>query len=333
MSMDEFKFIERLAEIANRGNYASSLEPFIGIGDDAAYVPISELGALFATDAMVDGVHFDGVHSDWFSIGWKAVIANQSDIAAMGGTPSFAVVTIGISPMVKADEALRGFKGIQTALEQFGGRCVGGDTVASPTTFLNVAMLGIPASREEQPAIMRRDSAKAGDQVAVTGSLGASAAGLEFIRSMKKHYSPNSLTKAHLTPVPRVEAGLKLAEIGVRCAIDVSDGLVADIEKIAIASGLSIIVKANEVPINSAVAKLYPERSLELALTGGEDYELVFVAPPELMAAALHSIAPLGKRIGEVTNPIHKGLPRVVILDEYGKEKHLKQKGWSHRIG
>ena len=125
---------------------------------------------LLTSDAMVDGVHFRSGQIDWSDLGWKAVVSNQSDIAAMGGTPEHALVTLGVTGDVSTAQIEAVYRGMAAATNEFGGEIVGGDTVRSPVFFLSVALAGSAGVRVTgEPALLRRDAARVGDLVAVTG--------------------------------------------------------------------------------------------------------------------------------------------------------------------
>ncbi|MHB8958211.1 MAG: thiamine-phosphate kinase, partial [Candidatus Limnocylindrales bacterium] len=220
-AMGEFELIRELAELFG------APPDGLGIGDDAAtWTPAGGTVAVATTDMLVEGIHF---RLDWTSpgdLGWKALAVNLSDLAAMGATPGRALISIGV------DAARRGLvlevaRGLQSLAEQTGTRVVGGDTVRSPGPLVvNVALIG----EADPERLLRRDAARAGDLVAVTGRLGASAAGLALLSADRGALGPGAalLLAAHHRPWPRLAAGGLLAAHGVRCAIDISDGLASE---------------------------------------------------------------------------------------------------------
>ena len=175
----EFDLIRRLNNLLTAESNADPKQgPFIGIGDDCAVVLRGGVAELLTADAMVDGVHFKSGQIDWFDLGWKAMVSNQSDIAAMGGTPEHALVTIGVTEGLSASDIEAVYRGMAAAMKEFGGAVVGGDTVRSGVLFISVTLVGSAGVGETgEPALLRRDRAKVGDIIAVTGPVGGSAGG------------------------------------------------------------------------------------------------------------------------------------------------------------
>jgi thiamine-monophosphate kinase len=245
---------------------ASRMAPFeaeIGIGDDAAvWRPTPGHLALETTDLLIEEVHFSLRWCNWYDVGWKAMAVNVSDIAAMGGRPRAAFVSVGLSPALGREDVLALYRGLTDCAEEYEVAILGGDTVAAPrAAVVNVALYG--ESLDESGAVLRRDAARAGDVVAVSGPLGASAAYL--LRQA------DEFRAAHLHPSPRVAVGQALLLAGVRCGMDISDGLLADLGKLCAASDVGATLIAVQVPVSEAVRRLLPEDALDLALTGGED--------------------------------------------------------------
>jgi thiamine-monophosphate kinase len=317
----ELELIERLAAIFG------SPPDGLGIGDDAAtWAARPGTVQVATTDMLVEGIHF---RLDWTSpgdLGWKALAANLSDLAAMGATPGRALVSVAVDP-ARRGLVLEVARGLQPLAEQTGTWVVGGDTVRSPGPLvINVALVG-----DADPArLLRRDAARPGDLVAVTGRLGASAAGLALLADGRRHFDPAAaaLLAAHHRPHPRLAAGRLLAAGGVRCAIDISDGLASEALRLAVASGVGIEIDAGRVPLEPAAVHLFGEpRSRELALTGGEDYELVFTVAPQLVDALASALASDGGMtiVGTVTDPVPAGTARFV---QDGRRLDLAEPGY-----
>lgn len=240
----------------------------VGIGDDAAVVSPPSGHLLLAADAIVEGVHFDLALVGLDDVGWKSVVVNVSDIAAMGGTPLHALVTVA-GPVSTDLDVL--YAGIAEAAEHYGCRVVGGDLVNSPLLVITVALTG---TLDGQPVL--RSGARAGDAIYVSGPLGASTAALRALRAgavadIDGDVAGGAVT-AYRRPRARAIEGVALGRSGaVTAMIDVSDGLVADLGHIADASGVGIAL--DDVPVAAGA-------TLEDALGGGEDFELAFTAPP-----------------------------------------------------
>ena len=255
-----------------------------GIGDDAAVWQGGPGTRVLTTDTMVEGVHFRTDLASWQEIGWKALAVNLSDVAAMGCRPRLSVVSLGLDPGLDVSVVTDLYEGLLDACEVYGGEIVGGDIVSSPALFVSVAMVG-DASTIEGP-VLDRGAASAGDVLAVTGTLGDSAGGLRLLLAGERDVAKGSLARRHLLPSPRIEEGLALRRLGVRSAMDVSDGLIADVGKMCVASGVGAVVDADRVPVSEELQRAFPDDWADLALTGGEDYELAFAAPGETMARA-----------------------------------------------
>lgn len=317
--------VERL-----RGRGASAR---LGIGDDAAAWEYPAATVVSTTDTMVDGTHFTSETMRWGALGWKAMASNLSDIAAMGCSPTFALVTLGLRGDIPVDGLKSMYGGMMDACERFGGAIAGGDVVRSDAFFVTVALEGI--APERNAPLMSRSAAQWGDLVAVTGRLGDSAGGLRILlapdaASGADESTRRYLIERHRRPTPRVAEGGALREIGVRCAMDVSDGLVADLAKLCAASGLAASIRAERVPASAHLKVAFPDDWLNMALGGGEDYELLICADERVMNAARERLGEGALTvIGEI-KPYRDGEPRVRVLDADGEPMAVESGGWEH---
>jgi thiamine-monophosphate kinase len=325
--LGEFGLIARLLPLLGD----AGPQPLLGAGDDGAAWEQPAAVLVATTDALVQGVHFDLALTSWEDLGWKALAVNLSDLAAMGATPAWALVSLALPAETEVESVEALYLGLARMGREGGCRVVGGDTVgARHEIVLGVTALGsLPAGEGE--TLLRRDRARPGDRIAVTGTLGASAAGLYALRHPESAAPETraALAAAHRRPLPQLVAGRLLRGAGVRCAMDVSDGLLADTAKLCAASGVGARLSADRLPVHPLVRAAYPERALELAATGGEDYQLLCAAPPETMARALESLAGAGvpaAEIGTVTH--HPG--EVRLLDGAGRDVPLAGAGWDH---
>ncbi len=279
MGLSERNIIDRIAEQQS----AVAPDLLMGIGDDCAVVKkTGELVQLWTTDTLVQGVHFDCRWHPPHLLGRKAAGANISDIGAMGGRPRFALLSLGLT--ADCDEQwLDGFMaGFLSALDEHDMVLVGGDTVyCGERIMVSVTVCGEMYDKK----VCYRSAAKAGDQVWVSGFLGDAACGLELCRK-GLHDQPEyaSLVAAHLDPQPQPVLGQALADSGcVRAMMDLSDGLATDLAHICKASGVGAKIDADLVPLSAALqkgAEMVGMSPLKLALSGGEDYQLVFTADP-----------------------------------------------------
>jgi thiamine-monophosphate kinase len=200
---------------------------------------------------------------------------------------------------------------------------VGGDISQAPLVAVTITILGSSPTKK----ILTRSSAQVGDIVTVTGNLGAAAAGMDILKS-KRRLDPEADTRlkdAFLHPTPRVAEGLLLVEQGVETAIDISDGLVADLGQICKASQVGARIKVERVPIEPTVKTAFSERALELALSGGEDYELLFTASTEVVDKVKKAASCPVTAIGEIIAGAG-----VSLVDKQGKPFALKKTGWEH---
>ena len=330
----ESGLIERLTRLVAQAGVADSppgagFPLLTGIGDDAAAWRTRDAIELSTTDTVVEGVHFTRDTTPWLDLGWKVMAANLSDIAAMGGTPLYALVTLGLpgNTPVPAIEEL--YQGMIEICKEYGVAIAGGDVVRSPVAFVSVTLNGIHHGRP-----MLRSAVRPDDLLAVTGFLGSSRGGLEL---MTRHPSSDTeeavdpeaaenLRQAHRRPRPRIDEGRFLVGSGILAAMDISDGLMDDLGKMMTASGLAAQVDSWRVPLHPLLTRAFPGRALHLALVGGEEYELLFAAPAPVMEQALARI-PDATVIGRVV----AGTPgQVRVHDQDGKELQALEPGWDH---
>ncbi|MEW6458044.1 MAG: thiamine-phosphate kinase [Bacillota bacterium] len=282
-----------------------------GPGDDAA---VLDLGGkellLFTVDTLVEEVHFSRAYGSMRDLGAKAMAVNLSDVAAMGGRPVYAVVSLAAPAETAVADIDDLYAGLAGTAARYGVTLVGGDTVRHPHGLvITVALLGL-AGRER---VLYRKGAVSGDLFYVTGSLGASAAGLFLFQNPHPACPPeveDRLKKAHLSPEPRVVAGGLLAASGVvSAAEDISDGLALTVAHICTAGGVGARLLADRVPLSPEVRRLgilTGKDPLEWALFGGEDYELLFTVRPGAAAGLEREMAAAGwpvTWIGEVLGP------------------------------
>jgi thiamine-monophosphate kinase len=326
----EFGLIARLAKMAQQAESRDEeawQQLITGIGDDAAAWCGNNEIQLATVDSLVQDIHFSLSYMSWRELGWKSIAVNLSDIAAMGGSPRYALISLGLPGNTEAEDVIALYRGMFDIAGKFGVAIVGGDTVSSPVVFISVTLIGSGGSSNKN--MLRRSAAKAGDKIAVTNSLGASAAGLEMLRKGLKFPPKMSkqLRQAHLTPNPRVNEGQLLVEKGVKCGMDISDGLIGDLAHICVESRVSAQVNVDLVPVSPSVQACFGEQALGMALTGGEDYELLFTAGPPVMNKVKKVIPCPITVIGEITAD---KIGKVKLVDSQGKAFNLKKTGWDH---
>jgi len=269
----------------------------LGIGDDAAVVAASGEWVV-TTDLLVESTHFDRAYSSPADVGHKALAVNLSDLAAMGAVPGPMFLTLGLPPATPVAE-LEGFaEGLGTLARATGAWLAGGDTVAASAGWVvGICLLGRPVA-----APIRRDGARPGDHLFVSGTLGGAAGGLRWLAEGGEAAEQAALVARHRRPEPRLELGAWLAREGLCSAmIDLSDGLAADGPRLAGRSGVGLAVDLDTVPIDPILEPLFGSReALGLALTGGEDFELLFTVPPPALPRLIGAPTPV-HCIGRVT--------------------------------
>lgn len=324
----EFGLIERIAEIVEHADE----RVIVTIGDDTAVVRPTELDyALLTTDLLVENVHFTLNSITPRQLGYKSIAVNLSDVAAMGGLPDYGVISLAVNPetdVVVIEDLYRGMADIS---RKYGLRIVGGDVTKSDTLIINVALVG----EVEEENLCRRSDAKANDLIMVTGDLGASAAGLRLVLNPElesKVKDAARLKKAHFLPEPRVKEGRILAKSGVNAMEDISDGLASEIKHICDASLVGARLYMSKVPVAKGVdkvAELTGERAIDIAISGGEDYELVFTSPSEFQNEIEQRLAAVGTKV-TVVGEIVDIADEITIVDWTGKERGLEVGGYTH---
>lgn len=308
-----------------------------GVGDDTAVLTMDpDKWLLFTTDMMVEGVHFSFDYCLPEEIGWKLLAVNVSDIAAMGGRPAHAVISLAIPEHIDDARMTALYRGLNEAAEEYRVSLVGGDTVSSGEQLvLNLALLGEVKAGQ----VVYRRGARPGDLVYVTGTLGASAAGLYLLQHPEASCSKAAADycrQAHAKPRPSVEAGVLLAESGATAMNDISDGLAAEIREICAAGEVGCRLSEAGIPIDyrvreaaqTAAAAPADNYALDWALYGGEDFCLVFTIPPEKQEEILRTAGENGLELYRV-GVIEKG-SAVTLEKPDGAIIPLPRGGYDH---
>jgi thiamine-monophosphate kinase len=305
----------------------------VGPGDDAAVVrPPRGARLLLTTDLIAEGVHFRRAWAGPADLGWKLAAVNISDIAAMGGRPLWALLSLSLPPALDRSFAVGVGRGLRAAARSFGFALVGGDTCASAAgIFLSLTLAGAAG-----PRLLTRDGAEPGDRLFVTGHLGASALGLDALERHGRAPLPAPLRRCarrHLHPEPRLAFGAALARTGLaRAALDVSDGISRDLGRLCAASRVGAEVQEDTLPLlpsTSRAARLLGRDPVAAALHGGEEYELLFTARPR----DERRVMALGRSLGLRVTAIGRLLPRGAGLSAIGADgqpRPLVPRGWEH---
>jgi thiamine-monophosphate kinase len=328
--LGEFGLIARLRQrLSVRGAEIAQ-----SIGDDcAALLTSGDKRLLVTTDMLLENVHFRLDFGTARQLGWKTLAVNVSDIAAMGGTPTAAVVGVGLTDALTVEFVDELYAGIEECAERFGVSIVGGDTVKSPTALmLTVTLLG----EVEPEHLILRSGAQPGDALLVTGSIGDASAGLELMLHPAVNVPTETRIKlitAHGVPQPRV-AEMRAAVVtgAVHAAIDLSDGLSGDLRHIAEESHVGAEIIADALPVSAechAAAAALNRRPLEFALSGGEDYEILMAVAAEKKDAVIQAIQQATGTpvtcIGHITDKVGE----LLLRDAQGRTTALG-KGYEH---
>ncbi len=293
-ALGEFGLIAKLAQKAFVGKNVVK-----GIGDDTAVLPLSSKKyLLFTTDMLAEGVHFTRKDGPAL-IGQKALACSLSDVAAMGGVPTSAVVSIGLPKNISVEFVEKIYLGINRLAKKYHTSIVGGDTISTSKLVINIALLG----EAEKKNLVLRSGAKAGDQILVTGPLGRSLS-----------------TKKHLSFMPRLsEAAYLVRHFKPSAMIDISDGLAADLSHVLEESHKGAVLDESSIPRNARA-------SLQNALSDGEDFELLFTLSPQVAKRFFKQRKTTAFWIGEIINKPQK----LFLCNPDGKIKHLAANGYKH---
>lgn len=297
-------------------------EVVVGPGDDAAVVKGSSRPLLLTTDALVEGVHF---RRGWLTareLGRRAFHVAASDVAAMGGRVRAVVLALAAPPTWEVAELRAVVRGMHEAATRAGAALAGGNLATARELSLTVSVLGDAPARP-----ILRSGARVDDDLWVTGALGGAAFGLRLLMSARTVLHGETARRWWRRPVARLEAGAALAAAGIPTAMmDVSDGLLVDAGRLARASGRRLVIAADRLPLAACLRGITVADARMLALSGGEDYELLFSAPPR--ARRRLARVPLGvtvTRIGTVA--AGRG---VAVVDADGRALRLRRGGHEH---
>ncbi len=332
--MNEFELIARMRErLSSRSDRV-----VVWSGDDAAAVRPGGAISVTSTDSFVESVHFRLVTTSLGDLGHKCLAASLSDLAAMGAGPGEAYIALGLPHHLGEREVLELADGAEALAASCGVTICGGDMTRADELFVVVTVVGYVDAEEQ---LARRDGARPGDLLGVTGALGGSGAGLLLLE--RKHRGGDlelgleagqRLLERHLRPRPLLGAGRALVAAGIHAMIDVTDGIASDAARICERSGVAAEVRLTGLPLEEGVAEVARDHGLdplELAATAGEDYELLFTAP----AGARDDIERAAEAANVAVSWIGRILPAsgdaggaVRLLDAEGRPRRLR--GWDH---
>jgi thiamine-monophosphate kinase len=307
----------------------------VSVGDDAAVVEPGRHHGVLTTDMLVENVHFELATISPHDLGYKAVVVNVSDVAAMGGSPRYGLASVGVPDAVEASWVMELYGGMREAADEYAMALVGGDTSGSDRVVISVTVYGEVGSGRA----VTRSGAQPGDRLVVTGALGGAAGGLRLARERPEDVKEvlgsewaRSLIQALERPVARVGEGQALAQAGATSMMDLSDGLSLDLSRLCGESGVGAVVRAADLPVDPGLQELAAVMDVDprdLTLHGGEDYELLATLPDEAVEDAVRTT---GERFGTALSDIGEiteGSLLVLDTPEEG-QRPLEPKGWDH---
>lgn len=315
--MNEFEIIRRYFESKNL-----PVSVKLGVGDDGAIIhndPAKNL--VVATDTLVSGVHFPADSSPC-DIGYRSVVVNVSDIAAMGGKPEW--MTLALSLRETNPEWLKGFsKGLFLASDEYSLNLIGGDLTKAEQNIITIQMIG----EVDTDAQLLRSNAQPGELLFVSGTLGDAAAGLEqFEKKVALNQYNQYLIERFFRPTARVDIGQAIMDYA-SSSIDISDGLIGDLKKIMSASDVGALINIEDIPLSKEMLKIYePKKSQTFALSGGDDYELLFTAPAENLSKIMDISKEKDQKIthiGNITENKNLECRKEGVIYEYQDEGYL----------
>jgi len=329
--LGEFGLIKNARDIFKSLNENIVVE----IGDDCAAIKLRKGFLLIATtDALVEGIHFNLDYTKPYQLGIKSININLSDIAAMGGIPLYVLLSIAVPQNFSVKFINEFLMGVKEGAQRYKVSVIGGNVSSSKNEFsINITILG----EVEKKYMLLRKGAKAGDKIFVTGYLGNSAAGMKILKSgqwsVVSGQWQKKLIERHLMPSPRLTEGRFLAVRGLATSmIDISDGLASDIRRICEESNVGANIFIKNIPISRELKSEIrnPKSEINLALYGGEDYELLFTVKPEnvrkLKSLWKNMKTPI-TMIGEITK---RGIN---LVNTDGKAIPLTKEGYNHFKG
>ena len=321
--LGEFALIKRIRRLTPSGRGV-----LLGIGDDAAWVESRYGSVLVTSDLLIQDIHFKLEWTSMFALGHKVLAVNLSDIAAMGGRPAYLILGLGIPADFTSTQISEFYRGVNSLAARTGVLLIGGDTNIARCLTISACVIGHPVSTP-----VRRSGAQSGDDIYVTGTIGDSSLGMELLqsgRALSSRGFAGYLIARHRQPTPRVLVGQTLARRRLATAmIDVSDGLLQDLGHICEASGVGAEIWLDHVPLSSAYRAMAGKDAAQRALSGGEDYELLFCARQRdgtrLLNLSKHARLPI-TRIGRCLGTRR----RIAVLDGSGKVVPISATGYDH---
>lgn len=329
--LGEFGFIQRIGKRFQIKKRSSDSSIILGMGDDAAVIkPSPGKLLLFSTDTLREEIHFRKDSSSFYDIGWKSVAVSISDIAAMGGTPRYLLLSLAIPDKTSVKDLDDLLKGVSDIIERYDVSLIGGN-VSGSEDGITIDTTVIGESSKQRTIV--RSGASDGDLIYVTGSIGGSAMGFDLLNSSVKRKSSVPVILTHLRPVPRVKEGILLSTESLATAmIDISDGLMSDLAHVCKQSKVGACLYSNLIPMPYITGKLkkgLAKSPLFYALYGGEDYELLFTVNKKKRNRLEDVFKREGLKITFIGEIVSEELG-IFTLDERGVKENINPTGYDH---
>lgn len=318
--MAEFQFIEQIKQ--KTYNQSSLIK---GIGDDAAVFRERSQDIVITKDTFVEGVHFSKKTMTLYHVGYRVLAANISDLAAMGATPLFYLVSIVIPNQYEQNELRQIYEGMKALGSSYNIDLIGGDTVSGQELVITVTAIGKVVDNK----VRYRHTSQVGDIVFVTGMLGDSRAGLHLLMNELKADDRDYFIKRHQMPEPRVKFALSMCELNRVTLNDVSDGLVSEVSEIAEASNKSIVLVDKKIPTYESFSQFAPDQQFDWKYFGGEDFELVGTVAKDDWTKVKQCANDSQITVNEIGYVIEKTDYPVYIKEE-NNVKQITKRGYIH---
>jgi thiamine-monophosphate kinase len=306
----------------------------LGIGDDTASIRPREGYELLVTcDSLVEGRHYLADYTTALDLGRRAVTVNISDIGAMGGTPLYALISLGLKADTLVTEVESMYRGFLKELNPFEASIIGGNiTKTDQANFIDITLLGEVGKGK----LVRRSTAKAGDAILITGYPGQAVAGLQLLSLPKRteEFQDNPLVRSYITPSHRAREGKTVAQSGyAQAMIDTSDGFLADLGHICEESGVGAVLVQEKLPLNDDLrqaAEILNEDPYELIMRESDDYELIITCSIENVEKIRSALSQISDTPVTEVGHITETSGEIILILPDGRERRLHPTGWDH---
>ena len=279
-TINSYSEFELINAISKKIPINKNKDLILGSGDDSAiYKTSKNVLTVTSIDSFVENIHWKKNNQNYFNIGWKTVNAAVSDLAAMGAKGKFVTIACNLQKSMLYNDFLFLIKGFSKAANDLSIDIIGGNLSRAKETTITINAIGEINNKNGQAHIMKRNNAKIGDIIVLSGKIGGAAAGRHLLQNRNTLIKNQNLINLFIKPKARVDIAEKIAKFGVKCAIDISDGFMQDLSHICNDSNVDAIIEKKDIPLYKKSIEIFGYRqAYEFGLNGGEDYELLFTA-------------------------------------------------------